>query len=103
VIDRAIRVPNIASYAALHFLESVLGRRCGGSTGTNLFGVFTLMNEMQQRGEKASIVTLICDDGNRYANTYFDQDWLHAQGCNIAPWVAAYERFFEQGEWVLPA
>lgn len=97
VIDRVIRVPNVASYAAVHFLEKVLGRRCGGSTGTNLFGVFTLMTEMRQKGESGSIVTLICDDGNRYANTYFDEQWLKTQGYDIAPWVLRYERFFEQG------
>lgn len=102
VIDRMIRVPNVASYAAIHFLESVLGRRCGGSTGTNLFGAFTLMNEMRQNGQGGSIVTLICDDGNRYANTYFSHDWLRANGYDIAPWLAAYERFFEQGQWILP-
>jgi cysteine synthase len=102
VVDRAIRVPNVASYAALHFLEQVMGRRCGGSTGTNLFGVFELMNEMRQSQQSGSVVTLICDDGNRYQNTYFDHDWLRDNGHDIAPWVAMYQRFFERGEWVLP-
>jgi cysteine synthase A len=79
-----------------------MGRRCGGSTGTNLFGVFELMNEMRQSQQSGSVVTLICDDGNRYQNTYFDHDWLRDNGHDIAPWVAMYQRFFERGEWVLP-
>ena len=33
VIDRMLKVPNAASFAAIRFLEEVLGRRCGGSTG----------------------------------------------------------------------
>ena len=77
--------------------------RCeGGSGGTNLFGVFELMNEMRQSQQSGSVVTLICDDGNRYQNTYFDHDWLRDNGHDIAPWVAMYQRFFERGEWVLP-
>lgn len=36
VIDRMVRVPDAASFAALRYLERHLGRRCGGSTGTNL-------------------------------------------------------------------
>jgi cysteine synthase A len=103
VIDRMIRVPNVASYAAVHFLEEVMGRRCGGSTGTNLFGVFTLMNEMRAAGQSGSVVTLICDDGNRYENTYFNRDWLREHGHDIEPWLATYRRFFESGQWVLPS
>ena len=103
VIDRMIRVPNVASYAAVHFLEEVMGRRCGGSTGTNLFGVFTLMNEMRAAGQSGSVVTLICDDGNRYENTYFNRDWLREHGHDIEPWLATYRRFFESGQRVLPS
>lgn len=74
-----IRVPNAASYAALHFLSEVLGRKCGGSTGTNLFGVYELASGMVARGEQGAIVTLICDSGRRYLDSYFNPDWLEAR------------------------
>jgi hypothetical protein len=32
------------------------------------------------RGETGSIVTLLCDRGERYAQTLFDDDWLAAHG-----------------------
>lgn len=102
VIDRMIQVPNVASYAALHFLQAVMGRRCGGSTGTNLFGVFTLMDEMQRNNQGGSVVTLICDDGNRYDDTYYNTDWLRDKGFDIKPWVDAYARFYEHAQWIPP-
>ena len=99
VVDRVIRVPNAASYAALHFLSEVLGRKCGGSTGTNLFGVCELASGMVARGEQGAIVTLICDSGERYLDSYFNPDWLEAQRIDITPWLLRYRCFFEEGRW----
>jgi cysteine synthase A len=95
VIDRVIAVPDAASIAAIRFLEGWLGRRCGGSTGTNLMGCLTLMAEMQAAGERGSIVTLLCDPGERYLGTYYDDDWLSANDLEIGPHLADIERFFE--------
>ncbi|MDC7698690.1 PLP-dependent cysteine synthase family protein [Vogesella indigofera] len=99
VVDHMIRVQNVASYAAVHFLEEVLGRKCGGSTGTNFYGVCQLAAEMQRNGQSGSIVTLLCDDGNRYLNSYFDPAWLAQNGYDIAPWLTRYRRFFHDGVW----
>ncbi|KMN37078.1 MULTISPECIES: PLP-dependent cysteine synthase family protein [Chromobacterium] len=99
VIDEVIRVPNVASYAAIHFLEEVLGRRCGGSTGTNFYGVCELVSQMRKQGRSGSIVTLICDDGNRYQDSYYKPEWLQANGFDISPWVERYRRFFNEGQW----
>jgi cysteine synthase A len=93
VIDRMIRVPDAASIAAIHWLESVLGRKCGGSTGTNIYGALQLADEMMERGEKGSIVTLICDGGERYLPTYYNPDWIRAQGLEIAPIIERLEAF----------
>ena len=99
VIDRMIQVPDVASMAGVRFLEKAIGRRCGGSTGTNLYGAFLLLAEMRERGLRGSIVTLICDPGQRYLHTYFSDDWLASQGFDIAPYFAQMERFFEAGVW----
>lgn len=76
VIDRMIAVPDAASIAALHWLERALGRRAGASTGTNLCGALQLAAEMRQRGEQGSIVTLLCDSGDRYPDTYYSDSWV---------------------------
>ncbi len=76
VIDRMIKVPDGASVAAMHWLEQQTGRRAGASTGTNLWGMLTLAAEMHQRGEQGSLVTLICDSGERYLDSYYDAEWV---------------------------
>ena len=35
---------------------------------------------MRERGEAGSIVTLLCDRGERYAQTLFDPAWLAVHG-----------------------
>lgn len=93
VIDRMIRVPDAASIAAIHWLERLLGRKCGGSTGTNLAGALELAGEMIAAGEKGSIVTLICDPGERYLSTYYNDDWIREQQLDVATHRAAFEAF----------
>jgi cysteine synthase A len=44
-------------------LSRRLGRRVGGSTGTNFFGLCTLASRMKAEGAKGALVTLICDSG----------------------------------------
>lgn len=99
VVDRMIRVPDAASYAALHFLERVLGRKCGGSTGCNLYGTFQLIGEMHRAGIQGSVVTLICDSGERYLDSYFDHRWLDERGYNLDPHLAQLEGLYLYGEW----
>lgn len=99
VVDRMLRVPNAASYAAIHFLADVLGKRCGGSTGTNFYGTLQLIAEMQQRGEQGSIVTLICDAGELYLDTYYNPAWLTDNGYDLAPYRRQIEHFYHTGEW----
>jgi cysteine synthase A len=88
VVDRMIAVPDAASIAMARAVAPILGRRVGASTGTNLWGALHLAHEMHHAGTDGSIVTLLCDGGERYAHTYYDEDWLAANGID----VAAYER-----------
>ena len=94
-----IQVPDAASMAALRVLERLLGRRCGGSTGTNLVGALELMCEMRGNGETGPVVTLICDDGNRYAGTYYDDTWLAGQNMDVAGQLARLNQVLESGTW----
>jgi cysteine synthase A len=99
VVDRMCRVPDAASLAAMRAASAVLGRRVGGSTGTNLWGAFALIAEMRATGTTGSVVTLLCDAGERYADTYYSDEWVHAQGLELAPHLATVERFLASGEW----
>ncbi|WP_433266031.1 PLP-dependent cysteine synthase family protein [Actinosynnema sp. CS-041913] len=99
VIDRMIKVPDAASVATIRFVESLLGRRVGGSTGTNLWGAFQLIAEMRASRLRGSVVTLLCDGGERYANSYYDDAWVVGQGMDLEPYRAVLERFLGTGMW----
>lgn len=76
VIDDMIKVPDTASIATMRWLETVLGRKAGASTGTNVWGALQIAQQMQERGETGSLVTLMCDSGERYLDTYYDDTWV---------------------------
>ncbi|TDB78670.1 PLP-dependent cysteine synthase family protein [Actinomadura sp. KC216] len=101
VIDRMIQVPDAASIAAMRWTSEVSGRDVGGSTGTNMWGAAELIAEMRARGERGSVVTLICDGGERYTGTYGSDAWLAEQGLDIEPYRAALDDFLKTGK--LPA
>ncbi len=80
VIDRMIAVPDADSIGAMRAIGARLGRPVGGSTGTNIAACAILVGEMAAAGESGSIVTILCDSGLRYADTYHDDAWLAAKG-----------------------
>ena len=86
VIDDMMRVPDAASIATMQWLETVLGRKVGASTGTNMWGVLQLAARMRSEGRTGSIVTLLCDSGERYLETYYNADWVKANIGDVQPW-----------------
>ncbi|RMI30884.1 L-cysteine desulfhydrase Cds1 [Nocardia stercoris] len=99
VVDRMIEVPDAASIATCRHASTVLGRRVGGSTGTNLWGAFALVAELRAVGRRGSVVTLLCDGGDRYAGTYFDDDWVAEQGMDLSGPQAVLDEFVATGNW----
>jgi cysteine synthase len=99
VIDRMIQVPNAASYAAMRLLERLVGRKYGGSTGTDFYGAMQIACEMKARCEQGAIVTLACDPGERYLDTYYSDAWLEANGYDITPHMARLEQAVREGTW----
>ncbi len=102
VIDRMIKVPDAASLATIRAVEPLLGRRVGGSTGTNLWGAFQLVADLRAAGRSGSVVTLLCDHGDRYGNTYYSDAWLAAQGLDLTAHRATVDSFLATGEWPDP-
>ncbi|MBA4750667.1 MAG: PLP-dependent cysteine synthase family protein [Sphingopyxis sp.] len=85
VIDRMMAVEDADSLGAMRALSDRLGRRVGGSTGTNLIACAALIEEMAVAGETGSVVTLLCDGGERYECTYYDDAWLDQQRIDWRP------------------
>ena len=92
-----IKVPDAAWLAAMHVLSEHLFRRVGGSTGTNFFGICAIAANMMKHGETGSLVSIICDSGDRYLSTYYDTGWLADNNIDIAPYKGVLEKFLADG------
>jgi cysteine synthase A len=92
-------VPDAASVAAAQHVSRVLGRRVGPSTGTNLWGAFGLLAEMIADRRSGSVVTLLADSGDRYADTYFCDEWLTSHGLDPSASAEVLVEFERSGRW----
>ena len=99
VVDRMMGVPDAASVAAMHFLAERTGISCGPSTGTALYAVLRLACEMREQGRAGSIVTLLCDDGTRYADTYCCPEWVRETGWPCESYRPVLQRAWDDGVW----
>ena len=83
VVDAVVGVDDACSIAAASALEALLGQRYGGSSGTNFAACLRIAAGMHARGEVGSIVSLLCDRGERYDQTLFDADWCARRGLDV--------------------
>ncbi|KIC38581.1 cysteine synthase [Ruegeria sp. ANG-R] len=93
VIDKMMQVPDLASVATIHWLERLIGRKAGASTGTNLWGALQLAEQLMRQKQDASIVTLLCDSGTRYLDTYYNPDWVAENLGDITPYSDQLNRW----------
>lgn len=90
VVDRMIKVPDAASLATLIVLQEVLGRKCGGSTGTNVYAALQIINAQTHANHERkpmSVVSMICDSGELYLNTYYNEMWRKQHCFELAPYL----------------
>lgn len=102
LVNRMIRVPDPLSIATMRVAKERLGIAPGGSTGTGLYGALKVLRGLHRRHGSGTVVTVLCDSGERYLDTYYNDEWLDAQGIDFRPWVGTVERFFETGDWTPP-
>ncbi|MBF5003425.1 PLP-dependent cysteine synthase family protein [Diaphorobacter caeni] len=86
LVDRMEEVADVDSIAAMRALSAMLGRRVGPSTGTNFIAMLRLACEMREAGQQGSILSLLCDSGERYLPTYFNEQWVSScmGSCDVA-------------------
>jgi cysteine synthase A len=99
VLDAMVKVPDVWSLGAMHSLSVRLGRRVGASTGTNLVAALACAQSLKARGVSSSIVTLLCDDGQRYRHSYFDDDWLRENDLECESQSNAIDTLMDSGIW----
>jgi cysteine synthase len=76
LIDEMRVVSNAESIAAMRLLSQLLGRRVGPSTGTNFVAMLDIATQMKAHGASGSLLSLICDAGERYLPTYHNEAWV---------------------------
>ncbi|PQM45586.1 hypothetical protein C1Y40_04232 [Mycobacterium talmoniae] len=64
-----------------------------------MWGAFGLLAEMVAAGRRGSVVTLLADSGDRYADTYFCDDWVAQQGLDMAAPAATLAAFERSAAW----
>jgi cysteine synthase len=91
LVDAVQVVPNVESVAAMRVLSGLLGFPVGPSTGTHFAAMLALAATMRARGEQGALLSLVCDSGLRYGNTYHDRAWVAAQFGDTAAATAKIE------------
>ncbi|KAB0682036.1 cysteine synthase A [Aureimonas leprariae] len=64
----------------------------GGSSGVNVAGAIRMAREM---GPGHTIVTILCDYGNRYQSKLFNPDFLRSKHLPVPAWMEPRERGFD--------
>lgn len=98
-VARMMRVPDPASIAGMHLAGKLVGQEVGPSTGTNLVGAFRLLDDMHRQGRVGSVVSIVCDDGARYRDNYYNPEWVRANGLEYVAEQERLERFWKTGRW----
>ena len=52
---------------------------------------------MQKEKQKGSVVSLICDSGDRYLDTYYNPEWLKKEGLDPKPYQEKLEQALQTG------
>ena len=84
-IDDAYRATDAEALEILFDLTTEEGLCLGGSAGINVAGAMKLACDM---GPGHTIVTILCDYGNRYQSKLYNPAWLREKGLPVPGWLA---------------
>lgn len=84
IIDRAYQVPDAEALEIVFDLLLNEGLCLGGSSGINVAGAIRLAKEL---GPGHTIVTVLCDYGNRYQSKMFNPVFLKEKDLPVPSWM----------------
>ena len=84
-IDEAYRATDAEALEILFALTTEEGLCLGGSAGINVAGACKLARDM---GPGHTIVTILCDYGNRYQSKLYNPAWLREKGLPVPGWLS---------------
>ncbi len=82
--DMSFRIPDSEALPIIFDLVQDEGLCLGGSSGINIAGAIRMAREM---GPGHTIVTVLCDYGNRYQSKLFNPEFLHGKGLPVPEWL----------------
>ncbi|WP_337185299.1 cysteine synthase A [Phenylobacterium sp.] len=85
-VDHAYRIPDDEMLLTIYDLMEHEGLVMGGSTGINVAGAIRMARDL---GPGHTIVTILCDHGQRYQSKIFNPAFLREKGLPTPPWLDA--------------
>jgi cysteine synthase A len=83
-IDDAVRIDDATALATLFRLVKEEGLYLGGSSGINVAAAALVARAL---GPGHTIVTVLCDSGDRYRSRLYNPEWLRQKGLPVPPWL----------------
>jgi cysteine synthase A len=83
-VDRAYQIPDSEALPYVFDLLEYEGLCLGGSSGINVAGAVRMARDL---GPGKTIVTMLCDYGNRYQSKLFNPDFLRAKNLPVPRWL----------------
>ena len=93
VVDRAYRIEDSEAVQILFRLVQEEGLCLGSSSGVNIAGAIRLARDL---GPGHTIVTVLCDLGQRYQSKLYDPAFLASKGLPVPGWLTATRREIPQ-------
>ncbi len=83
--DDAYRIEDPEALSIIFQLAQEEGLCLGGSSGVNIAGAMRLARDL---GPGSTVVTILCDYGNRYASKLYNPEFLRSKGLPVPRWMS---------------
>ncbi|MFJ1458011.1 PLP-dependent cysteine synthase family protein [Nocardia sp. N2S4-5] len=74
LLDEGVKVSDVDAFATARAVAARLGLLIGGSAGGSVHAALT---RLEQFPAGSTVVTIVCDGGEKYLDTVFDDDWMN--------------------------
>jgi cystathionine beta-synthase len=94
LLDAGVKIGDVEAFATVRAIAARLGLLLGGSAGG---AVYAALERLDSFPPASTVVTIVCDGGEKYLDTVFDDEWLCARELHcprtehrVAEWLARY-------------
>ncbi|QMU58978.1 MAG: cysteine synthase A [Boseongicola sp.] len=87
--DASYKIPDSEAFPTIFDLLQNEGICLGGSSGINIAGAIRMARDL---GPGSTVVTILCDYGNRYQSKLFNPAFLREKGLPVPTWLDGADR-----------